>query len=78
MDGFPPVRDIGKIATHYVCQGSFALDFVCLIPLGLSSMKRKRELLFFLVKMLRLIKGFSLFNVQIVMDFIKTIQYEKT
>jgi hypothetical protein len=41
-------------------------------------MKRRRELLFFLVKMLRLIKGFSLFNVQIVMDFIKTIQYEKT
>ena len=62
-DGFPPERDIAKIAIHYMTKGSFAVDLVCLLPLGILKMKRNREFLFFIIKMLRLVKGFELFNV---------------
>ena len=44
-------------------KGSFAVDLICLLPLGTLKMKRNREFLFFIIKMLRLVKGFELFNV---------------
>ena len=77
-EGYPPERDIAAIAKNYIFNGTFTIDLVCLLPLSLSQMKRRRELLFLIVKMLRLVKGFKLFDVQVLMHYIKMIQYERT
>jgi hypothetical protein len=53
---------------NYILKGSFAVDFVCLLPLGVAPMYRHREFLFLIIKMLRLVKGFELLNVQALMD----------
>jgi hypothetical protein len=64
-----------KIANNYF-SNSFLLDFVCLLPLEYVHMKRERQLLFFLIKMLRIPKGLSLFDVHVMMKYVKSV-YQK-
>lgn len=78
LDGFPPERNIAKIVMQYMKEGSFKIDLVCLLPLGIIPLYRHREFLFLIIKMLRLVKGFELLNVQALMDKIKKIQHERT
>jgi hypothetical protein len=70
------IRDPMKICTNYIYEGSFFLDFIVLIPLEYLDLKRKRQDLFYAVKMLRIIKGFVLFDVPDMMAFVKR-QYQK-
>jgi hypothetical protein len=65
-----PIRDPGKIAINYL-KKDFALDLLTLIPFFFLNLKRYRENLFYLIKMLRIIKGFNLFDVPRIMAYIK-------
>lgn len=56
------VRDMSKIAVNYV-KTNFILDFLPLLPLNLIPMYRKREYLFYILKMTRIYKGFEIFDV---------------
>lgn len=71
-----PVRDPGKTATRYL-QTDFIYDLIPLIPFQFQSMYRNRQYLFYVVKMMRLWKGFDLFNVPKMMDKIKN-HYQKS
>jgi hypothetical protein len=71
IEGYQPVRDIAKIAKNYIYKGSFLIDFICLLPLTVIKLKRNRQLLFFIVKLIRLMKGFTLLDVQKLMSFLK-------
>ena len=76
VDGEPqPINDPFKIWKNYL-NNSFPLDIICLLPLQFVKMKRNRQLLFFLIKMLRIIKGFELFDVHNMMKYVK-IEYHK-
>ena len=70
------IRDPMKICMNYIYEGSFFLDFIVLLPFEYLKLKRKREDLFYLIKMLRIIKGFVLFDVPDMMAFVKA-QYQK-
>ena len=65
-----PVRDLGKIAINYL-KTDFFLDFITLLPLNFYHLYRRRHVLFFMVKMLRLYKGFALFDVPKIMEVVK-------
>lgn len=78
IEGYPPVRDISKIAKNYIYQGSFTIDLICLLPLTVVQLRRNRQLLFFIVKLIRLMKGFSLLDVQKLMNSIKKRQLVKS
>lgn len=67
-----PVRDLEKISLNYL-KTEFPTDFVAIIPFQLLSLKRRRENLFFLVKIIRLLKGLRLFQVSAIMKQIKKI-----
>lgn len=58
-----PIRDPAKISMNYINEGTFFLDFFVLLPFELIKLKRKRGDLFYLIKMLRIYKGFELFDV---------------
>ena len=60
------VRDMSKIAVNYL-RTSFALDFVPLLPFNFIPMYRKREYLFYILKMTRIYKGFEVFDVPSIM-----------
>jgi len=68
------------ISVNYL-QTTFIFDFIPLLPFQLiTTLPNKRERLFFLIKMVRLVKGFSLFDVPkmmavIKMMFQKNLQY---
>ena len=72
-----PIRDPFKIWNNYL-NTTFPLDLLCLLPLQFITMKRNRQLLFFMIKMLRINKGFSLFDVHDMMVFVKKQYHEKT
>lgn len=72
----PPVREIAKTAMNYFYNG-FAMDFIPLIPFFAIKMKRNRQQLFYIIKMIRLVKGFDLFDVPSMMTKIKFF-YNKT
>ena len=63
-------RDLSKIASNYF-WGNFKNDLLPLLPLQLIELGKGRGALFFLVKLLRLWKGFKIFNVPILMRKIK-------
>lgn len=71
-----PVRDIPKISVHYL-QNGFAMDFIPIIPFYAVSLKRKRQDLFYIIKMIRLIKGFNIFDVQNMMTKVKAFYHRK-
>jgi len=58
------------IAVNYV-KTAFIFDLIPLAPFWLMKLPRKRERLFLLLKMIRLVKGFSLFDIPKMMEFIK-------
>ena len=60
------VRDMSKIAVNYL-RTSFILDFVPLLPFNFIPMYRKREYLFYILKMTRIYKGFEIFDVPSIM-----------
>jgi hypothetical protein len=64
------IRDPVLIAMNYL-RNDFAFDFLTLIPFFFMTLKRHREDLFLLIKMLRIIKGFYLFDVPRIMAYIK-------
>ena len=70
------IRDPMKICMNYIYEGSFLLDFIVLLPFEYLKLKRRRDDLFYLIKMLRIIKGFVLFDVPDMMAFVKS-QYQK-
>lgn len=64
-----PVRDLYKCAMNYLQSSQFAYDFVTIIPLQwikFDGYKVYRWI--YLLKLLRLIKGFQLFNVPAIMQ----------
>jgi len=68
----PPERDIMKCSLHYYKNG-FLLDLIPLIPFQVIEMHRGRHNLFYLVKLMRLYKGFKIFNVPKIMELIKNL-----
>lgn len=65
-----PTIDLAKIAQRYL-KGQFALDFIPLIPLfSIFTFKGHGHL--YIVKCIRIINGFSLFNVSEMMADIRT------
>ena len=63
----PPVRDFAKCAMNYINTG-FAKDFIPLLPFYAVKLKRNRQNLFYIIKMVRLIKGFEIFDVHTMME----------
>ena len=49
----------------------FIYDLIPLIPMQFLKMKKDRQYLFYIVKMMRLKKGFDLYNVTAMMEKIK-------
>ena len=68
-------RDIFKIWMHYL-HGSFYLDIIPLIPFQALTMKRGRNTLFYLIKMIRLYNGFEIFDVPKLLDKVKKFYRE--
>jgi hypothetical protein len=50
---------------------NFALDFITNIPFYFIDLKRKRQNIFYAIKILRIKKGFRLFDVSKVMTILK-------
>lgn len=69
-----PIRDIQKIAINYI-RNQFIMDFIPIIPLqeirspSIGSYRR----LFFLIKIMRLYKGFKIFNIPAIMKKVKIL-----
>jgi hypothetical protein len=51
-----PVKDISLISMRYL-RGEFLKDFIPIIPLQLLTLNNGDERLFFIIKIMRLIKG---------------------
>jgi len=62
--------DISKISTRYIKTG-FMMDVIPLIPLQIFEMSNGRHNLFYLIKVVRLYKGFIIFDVHYMMHKIK-------
>ena len=63
------VRNLKKIAINYI-QTDFKMDFIPLIPMQLISLPRNRGRLFYLVKIVRLLKGLKILDTRIAMRYI--------
>ena len=61
------------IAQKYLSDG-FLTDFIPIIPLQLVELKNNRNRLFYLIKLIRMEKGFALFDVDKIMRAIKKEQ----
>ena len=70
-----PVRDYKKIAVNYL-NTNFAIDFITMIPVQFLNLKRKRQYMFYAIKLLRIKKGFRLFDVSKWMTSLK-LKYMK-
>lgn len=71
-----PVRELGKIAKNYV-YGDFLFDIIPLVPLQLISIKARLNNLFYLIKVIRFVKGKELFNIMELMKNVKEYNKEK-
>lgn len=69
-----PVKDISQISLRYL-KGEFYKDFIPIIPLQLLDLGGD-ERLFYVIKIMRLIKGLQVFDVAQIMVIIKK-QYQK-
>jgi hypothetical protein len=65
-----PIRDISLICNNY-CKGRLPLDVITLLPLQYLELKRRRQHIFYAIKMLRIIRGFHLFDINNMMTSIK-------
>lgn len=68
---------IVKTITNYLST-TFYKDFIPIIPLQLMELPNKRNLLFFLIKLMRLFKGFRILDVHALMKKIKAIYKERS
>ena len=67
-----PVHNLLKIVRRYFYSWSFVLDFIPIIPFHIIFHNIGRQAkLFFLLKILRMIKGLSFFNVTLLFNAIK-------
>ena len=72
-----PTRDLKKIAERYL-RSDFALDFIPLIPFPLIlSLKYGREHHYYLIKCLRLLNSFLLFDLKIINRKIRDLYFNK-
>jgi hypothetical protein len=78
-DGVQTIREHNVIKTvvNYF-GGRFYLDFIPIIPLQRLEMINKRNMLFYLVKLMRLNKGFDILHVPTLMSKIKIIYKERS
>lgn len=65
-----PIRNLTLISNNYL-RGRFPLDLITILPLQFLELKRNRQHIFYLIKMLRIIRGFHLFDITNIMVFIK-------
>ena len=65
------IRDLSKIGTNYL-YSKFPLDFITIIPFQYLTLKRNRQYIFYIIKMTRIIRGFHLFDIGNMMQFVKT------
>lgn len=72
-----PVRDLAKIFKRYINSQVFFLDFLTIIPLQLLDLKNNRHYLFFGIKMLRIVKGLHVFDVNKIMRWVKMKSQQK-
>lgn len=69
------IKDLNKIGIRYL-KGQFLYDFIPLIPLQALSLRGQKERLFFVIKIIRLLNGFKIFQVAKIMKVIKS-HYQK-
>ena len=72
-----PVRDLPKIFKYYTNSSNFSLDLLTIIPLQFIEMKNNRNYLFFGLKMLRIVKGLNVFDVNKIMRWVKKKSQQK-
>lgn len=67
-----PERDLAKIAERYI-QTEFAIDFIPTFPITffVDNSQEKYWRLFYLIKIIRLIKGIEIYDVQQMMEYLK-------
>ena len=70
-----PCRELKMIAVNYL-KGDFKIDLICLLPLQMIPLKNNRNYLFFIIKMVRFLRGLELFDVQKIMQFFKRLSQE--
>lgn len=68
-------RDLSKIAMHYL-RGEFLFDLIPLIPLVALDLGGY-ERLFYLIKIIRLVNGFQVFSVPVIMEKIKLLNKKR-
>lgn len=67
-----PTKDLSKIAQRYLRKG-FIFDFIPLIPFPLFLDLDHREAHFYIIKCIRIINGFKLFNIRVVMSDVRRV-----
>lgn len=65
-----PITDPARTITRYITT-DFVYDFIPLIPLQIVPLDRNRQYIFYLLKMIRLKKGFKILEVPAMMEKIK-------
>lgn len=70
-----PCRELKMIVVNYL-KGDFKIDFICILPLQMIPLKNNRNYLFFIIKMVRFLRGLELFDVQKIMQFFKRLSQE--
>jgi hypothetical protein len=65
-----------EIALNYL-NTNFALDFLTNFPIFLIKMKRHREYIFYIIKMMRFKKGFVMLDVTKIMLYFKNRSKKK-
>jgi hypothetical protein len=65
-----PVTDLSKISMNYI-NGEFMMDIIPLLPFYVLSFERRRQYIFNIFKMIRINRGFDLFDVRRINTFVK-------
>jgi hypothetical protein len=65
-----PVTDLSKISMNYI-NGVFVWDLIPILPLYVVELDRNRQYLFNIFKMIRIQRGFDLFDVRRINTFVK-------
>lgn len=67
-----PERDIAKIAERYLKE-EFMIDFIPTFPFTFffDNSKQKYWRLFYLIRIIRILKGIEIYDVQMIMDYLK-------
>ena len=65
------ITQLLEIIINYIKTG-FLIDLIPLLPFWLMKLPRQRQRLFLLLKMIRLVKGFTLFDVPKMMEVVKS------